>query len=113
MRLLVPVMVLVTGAAFAQQPPPPADVEPIPDGPPVAGSSSLEDDFEPEVTIRRAPDSTIEEYRANGRVYMIKVTPRLGIPYFLVDSDGDGTYEVRYNELDNNTLIPGWVLFSW
>ena len=44
---------------------------------------------------------------------MIKVIPKKGIPYFLVDSDGDGNFDVRRNELDEELLIPQWILFRW
>ena len=32
----------------------------------------------------------VEEYRHNGRLYMVKVTPPGGIPYTLMDTNGDG-----------------------
>ena len=69
--------------------------------------------LEPEITIIDEKGARIEEYRSHGRTYMIKVTPKKGRPYFLVDGDGDGEFEVRRNELDPNLLIPSWVIFSW
>jgi len=68
---------------------------------------------EPEITISRSQSETIEEYRANGRLYMIKITPRKGFVYYLVDTDGDGSLESRQNELDEGLLIPQWKLLSW
>ncbi|MDH5230511.1 MAG: DUF2782 domain-containing protein [Gammaproteobacteria bacterium] len=67
---------------------------------------------EPDIIIEDK-NSRIEEFRANGRVYMIKIYPKKGKPYFLVDTDGDGDLETRKNPLDANLLIPSWVLFSW
>jgi hypothetical protein len=69
--------------------------------------------LEPEVTIIRQQDRTIEEYRINGQLYMIKVTPSKGYPYYLVDADGDGNLETRRNELDPRILVPSWVIFRW
>jgi len=82
-----------------------------------AGSVPLvlaaEPDDEPEITITRNQSEIIEEYRANGRLYMIKITPKKGFAYFLVDTDGDGSLDSRQNELDEGLLIPRWTLFSW
>jgi hypothetical protein len=55
----------------------------------------------------------VSEYRINGQLYMIKVTPAVGKPYFFVDNDGDGVMESKISEFYNNTQIPRWVIFSW
>lgn len=68
---------------------------------------------EPEVTIIQRDTDVIEEYRLQGRLYMIKITPRHGVPYYLVDTDGDGNLETRRNEISENLLIPNWTLFRW
>lgn len=68
---------------------------------------------EPEVTIIQSDGKRIEEYRVNGQLYMIKVTPRKGPPYYLVDSDGDGLLETRRNDLASDMLTPQWILFRW
>lgn len=67
----------------------------------------------PEVTIIRREDAVIEEYRIGGQLYMIKVTPRRGIPYYLVDTDGDGRLDQRRSELAEDMMIPSWTLFRW
>jgi len=69
---------------------------------------------EPEVNIREEPTQTIEEFRSQGRPYMIRVTPRGGLPpYYMVDNDGDGTLETRVNSPSNPPAPPRWVLFRW
>jgi len=73
---------------------------------------SLDEGFEPEVTITRRKETLIEEYRHNGTLYMIKITPKRGYPYYLIDSDGDGSLETRRNELSNPEVVQ-WRLFSW
>ena len=68
---------------------------------------------EPSITIVQRDDAMIEEYRLNGRMYMAKVTPKIGKPYFLVDKDGDGRMEARMSEIYDDFVVPQWVLFSW
>lgn len=70
-------------------------------------------DGEPEVTIIPRGRDVIEEYRIQGRLYMIRVVPSHGVPYFLIDTDGDGNLETRRNELTEDLLIPNWTLFRW
>jgi hypothetical protein len=67
----------------------------------------------PDVTIIQGGDKTIAEYRIHGRLYMIKVTPKKGPPYYLVDTDGDGNLETNRNELTEDLLIPSWTLLEW
>jgi len=65
------------------------------------------------VIIQSPEQKTISEYRINGKLYMIRITPEKGAPYYLVDADGDGDLETRTNELAPDFLIPSWVIFSW
>lgn len=81
--------------------------------PPPAMPADEREGIEPEVTIIRKADRTVEEYRISGELYMIKVTPSRGVPYYLVDADGDGSLETRRNELDPKILVPSWVIFRW
>ncbi len=77
------------------------------------GMGVADDSLEPEVTIVQRGDKVIEEYRLNGNLYMIKITPSMGVPYYLLDSDGDGVLETRRNDLDPDVLIPRWTIFEW
>ncbi len=69
--------------------------------------------LEPKVTITEDKRGMVEEYRMNGALYMIKVTPKVGPVYYLVDADGDGELESRRNELDPDVMIPSWMIFRW
>lgn len=71
------------------------------------------DNAESGVVIKAPEQKTIDEYRINGKLYMIRITPEKGAPYYLVDADGDGDLETRTNELAPDFLIPSWVIFSW
>lgn len=66
---------------------------------------------EPEVIIREEKNQTIEEYRINGQLYAIKVIPKKGKPYYLVDSDGNGELDLRQER--GKLVVPKWLLFSW
>jgi len=66
-------------------------------------------DLEPQVTIKQQGEDKIEEYRIKGRLYMIKVTPPHGRPYFLVDQRGDGVFR-HYDLLDPTFVVPMWVI---
>lgn len=66
-----------------------------------------------EVVIKDADGGIVEEKRVNGRLYAIRVTPKKGRPYYLVDSDGDGDLETRRNDTDSDLLIPAWVIKEW
>ena len=71
------------------------------------------DQFDAEVVITPKNDSQIEEYRINGALYMIKVTPTKGPPYYLVDTDGDGVMETRRHNVEADVLIPRWTILRW
>ncbi|HWD34226.1 DUF2782 domain-containing protein [Pseudomonas caricapapayae] len=66
---------------------------------------------DPDVTIRTEGDKTIQEYRQNGFLYAIKVTPKGGKPYFLVRADGSEGNFIRSDQPD--MLIPSWKIFEW
>lgn len=107
--LLLSVLLLASGAvavANEEPAPKPPELSPLPQG-------ADDDQPVPDVTITRRAEDTVAEYRINGRLYMIKVTPKKGLPYFLIDSDGDGNLETRHNDLDPGIAIPGWVLLRW
>jgi hypothetical protein len=66
-----------------------------------------------DVIIKNQGPDIVEEKRVNGKLYAIKVTPKKGAPYYLVDSDGDGDLETRKNDTDSDLLIPAWVIKKW
>lgn len=77
---------------------------------PLSGFAQEPVDGDPDVTIRQEGDRTVEEYRVNGFLYAVKVTPKHGKPYFLVRADGESNF-VRSDNPD--MLIPAWEIFSW
>lgn len=127
-KTLLPALALLAFAAapVAAQPAPDAvqDAPPPPSAPdqpgaegflqapevtpsPVAGES-----VEPDITIRESEKETVYEYRVRGRLYMVRIQPQFGPPYYLVDTDGNGTLDMRRGS-PTDISIPQWVLFSW
>ena len=68
--------------------------------------------IEPEVRIIKQEESTIYEYRINGHLYMAKVQPVVGPPYYLVDRNGDGEFDSRSTD-PANISVPQWILLRW
>ena len=111
----ISVMILLAGSLPAQddlaKPPPipPADAEDVPIPPKIQ-----EEQIVPTVTIREEEDRMIEEYRLDGQVYMVKVTPRGGIPYYYIDTDGDGKLELDMDQSAMNPVQPvHWKVKEW
>ena len=67
---------------------------------------------EPTVKIRSVENGdTVEEYRVNGRLSMVKVRPRGGVPYTLIDTNGDGRLDRKDSE---GPVAPVyWTLYEW
>ena len=80
-------------------------------GPLIAQAADDAPSAEPDVTIRQDGDKTIQEYRQNGFLYAIKITPKHGKPYFLVRADGTDDNFIRSDQPD--MLIPAWKIFEW
>lgn len=110
-RIIRPLLLFALCAAYpAWADDAPAPVPEPPDIPPPVESGQP---MEPDVTIiRRGSGDTVEEYRINNRLYMVKIKPVIGPPYYMVDSDGDGNLEVRRG-VEQGMRVPQWVLFSW
>jgi hypothetical protein len=59
-----------------------------------------------------ANGDVIEEYRVAGRLQVVKVTPSVGVTYYLIDSDGDG--RVDDTRGNNEGISPVYFkLFGW
>jgi Protein of unknown function (DUF2782) len=97
---------------FAQSAPPPPKLEPLPE--PLSPPPEIANDpeLEPQITIIHRENETIEEFRIQGRLTMIKVTPRHGRPYYLVADGVNGQFTLRDN-LESGLKVPLWVLFTF
>ncbi len=70
-------------------------------------------DIEPAVQLHEHPNRVTEEYRINGNLYMIKITPVVGPSYYLVDDSGTGDMELRRGPAGRDFKIPRWTLLTW
>ena len=111
--LLTLVFVQLPVAALAkelQTVEPPVGLQPLEEIPPPIISNEENAD-EPQITIIKKKGETIEEYRINGQLYMMKVTPAHGVPYYMHKEDQDGGWLM---DGPNQPLsVPKWTLFRF
>jgi Protein of unknown function (DUF2782) len=100
-------MMLISPAAVAV-----ADEQDKAPPPATSGTHEESSDQGPQVTITKKTGQTIEEFRYGGRLYMIKVIPKHGKPYYLVDDRGDGKFS-RQDSLDFGVRPPQWVIHQF
>jgi len=98
-------------SAFAAQPVP-GNLEPLPAPPVFTAEAETAPGDEAEITIIKQTELTIEEYRSGNRIYMIKITPKIGPPYYLVDDRGDGKF-ARQESLDSGFRAPRWIIHKF
>lgn len=89
----------------------PSNLVPLEDIPPPPVVLEGEPMEEPQITIRKRGEDTIEEYRIHGELYMMKVTPKSGVPYYLHKEDRNGDW---INDGPTPPLsIPKWIIFRF
>jgi hypothetical protein len=93
---------------------PPGDAVAPPPIPPLPAKVQ-DEQFEPMVRIiTTEEDEVIEEYSSSGRVYMVKVTPAHGVPYYYMDLDGDGQLELQDPDNSFSPVKPVvWKVKEW
>jgi hypothetical protein len=111
-RSFIAALLLAVALPVAAQQEKPPELQPLPEPPPPPPGYEFDPALEPQVTILKRGTDTVEEYRIGGKLYMIKVTPSTGTPYYLVDNRGDGNF-VRYDNFDPGTRPPMWVIFTF
>jgi hypothetical protein len=106
-RLLATLLVCVACTAAAQQRPP--KLEPIPEPPPIPPAPGIE---EPRVRIPVQEGDKIEPIRQDGRVVAVRVTPRGGKPYYIIDTTGNGNW-MRRDSLDDGVRFPMFPILEF
>ena len=110
-------LALPVAAQSTERPKPPGTVplEEAPPPPPMPDAIDEDKDprIQPQVTTRVEGEQTVQEYRLAGKLYMIRVQPKHGIAYVLVDHKGDGTFTRQDNTLDQRVRVPQWLLLEF
>lgn len=99
-------------ACAAAKPAIPENLEPLPEALPPPGAIEGDVGEEPQVTIVKKGEDTVEEYRVHGELYMQKITPSHGVPYYLMKEDQDGGWS-RLDDISKPLAIPKWVIFRF
>ncbi|GBE08474.1 hypothetical protein BMS3Bbin11_01054 [bacterium BMS3Bbin11] len=73
----------------------------------------IDENLEPEIKIQQFDNREVQEYSINNHVYMIKITPKNGFPYYLVDPNGTGEMEYKRDTVGLEVNPPQWTLFRW
>lgn len=82
---------------------------PIPPIPPKITS----EEPEPVVRITEKEGEMVEEYSRDGQVYMVKITPAVGLPYYYMDEDGDGQLEIQDDGGQGGVRPVFWKIKEW
>lgn len=110
MRRFIPALLLAAALPAGAQN---NDLQPLPAiPPPPPGMEAFDAALEPQVTIVQSERETREEFRAKGKLYMIKVTPAIGPAYYLIDQQGDGNF-IESGTIGPVTKPPMWIIHSW
>lgn len=112
MRPLIAALLLCIALPVAAQTQSKPTLQPVPEPPPPPPGFELDPALEPQVTIIKRGTDTVEEYRIGGRLYMIKVTPPTGAPYYMIDERGDGKFS-RQDSHDTGIRPPMWVIHQF
>ena len=104
---LLALLALAAAPVLAQTP---GNLEPLPEPPTPPVISPEDAALEPQVTIKKREGETVEEYRINGQLYKIVVTPEHGVPYTLIDPRGDGFFVPMEGPGVEKISVPMWVI---
>lgn len=97
----------VVAAADRPAPPPPPPPPAAADEKRAPLPSLDREAIEPEVTITTKGTEIHEEYRYNGQLYMVKVKPAKGPPYYLIyDERGN----MKRSDIEPDIIAPSWVI---
>jgi hypothetical protein len=108
---LIAIQLPLAAAAEAPKPLPlPADLQPLEEIPPPTISNDENAD-EPQITIVKKNGDTIEEYRIGGQLYMMKITPAHGEPYYMHKEDQNGGWLM--DGPVQPLSIPKWTVFRF
>ena len=103
-RLLLVVGVLISLPLSAEQS--------MPEPPRLPDQQRSGEAIEPEVYVVDTKRGVEHRYMVNGQLYMVKVVPKHGAPYYLLDTDGDGELDAREDDI-RSIGTHQWVLSTF
>lgn len=83
---------------------------------PVQEAPKVEPGYVPkaEITIIEGENRLVKEYRINGQLRAVKVTPSNGFPaYYLIDREGTGQFQRLGPDMGENIVVPNWIVIEW
>lgn len=107
-RLVVIGVLCIAAPLWAAAPDNAELLEEVPSPPKVIEGQPLD---KPTITKRKDGENQLEEYSLNGEVYMVKVTPPSGKPYYLHKDDRNGAW-VNDGPIAPSS-VPTWILFRF
>ncbi len=112
-QFLLLALLIINGLCHAEEEVAPKDLSPVPEPPQMPKKVQDNEPMEPDITIIRKEKKIIHEYRRAGKLYMVKVIPDVGPPYYFIDTNGDGKMDVRRSDLDRNIDVQQWQILEW
>jgi hypothetical protein len=88
----------------------PEGLQPIPEVDSSTLPPGIGEEGKPLVTVRRQDGAEFKEYHVRGSVIAIKVTPKVGPVYWLIQRDGN---LVRHDAPGPNLTVPSWLVLEW
>lgn len=108
-QVLIVSLIFFSSMSFAEQ----QNLEAVPEPPELPMPVQSGETLEPDITIIKRGKRTIQEFRKNGELYMVKIIPVAGPAYYLIDTNGDGNMDVRGSDLDKGMNVNQWKIFEW
>lgn len=66
-----------------------------------------------DINIIKRNGRIIETHSVNGIVYKVKITPSNGPVYYLYDTDGNGSFDMRSERELKKSTVQQWKIFEW
>ena len=112
LALILALFAAVASAQSTARPRPPG-TSPLEEPPPPPPMVETDRALEPQISTRTENDQTVQEYRVKGKLFMMRVTPKHGRPYVMIDHKGDGQFVRAQDNLDSGLRVPQWVLVEF
>ena len=109
MRRYLLILALLALPVAAQEPP---KLEPIPEPPPAAGPTALDEQALSERGIQIRPGEKAEEYMVEGK-HVIRVRQPNGRVYYLIEDVAGYAGPAGTDPSDSRMRVPQWVIHQW